>query len=235
MRFLSIFAVLKRALASACGQSRRGAALLLTALSLHAVAGAAATQGTDVGAHKPDSKMAVAVLAGGCFWGTQAVFQHLKGVSEVISGYAGGSPETADYTQVSTGTTRHAESIRVTYDPARISYEQLLRVFFSVAHDPTQLNRQGPDRGPQYRSVVFYTDAAQQQRANAYIAQLQAKKTFSAPIVTTVVPLNGFYPAEAYHQDFLRKHPDHPYIVMHDLPKLAALRQQFPELYVEPR
>ena len=172
-----------------------------------------------------------AVFAGGCFWGVDAVFKHVKGVSEVVSGYAGGSAATAHYEQVSEGDTGHAESVRVRFDPARVSYRQLLQVFFSVAHDPTQLNRQGPDSGSQYRSAIFYTSAGQQQIAQSYIRQLTAARTFSAPIVTQVVPLQQFYPAEDYHQNFLALHPNKPYIVMYDQPKLEQLRKKFPALY----
>jgi len=172
-----------------------------------------------------------AVLAGGCFWGVDAVFKHVKGVSSVVSGYSGGSGATAEYETVSTGSTGHAESVKITYDPSRISYSELLRIFFSVATDPTQLNRQGPDTGTQYRSVIFYADENQKQIALAYIDQLNKAKVFSAPIVTQVVPLKAFYPAEEYHQDFLERHPDHPYIVYNDLPKLRELQNQFPDLY----
>jgi len=172
-----------------------------------------------------------AVLAGGCFWGVDAVFKHVKGVSSVVSGYSGGSGATAEYETVSTGSTGHAESVKITYDPSRISYSELLRIFFSVATDPTQLNRQGPDTGTQYRSVIFYADENQKQIALAYIDQLNKAKVFSAPIVTQVVPLKAFYPAEEYHQDFLERHPDHPYIVYNDLPKLRELQNQFPDVY----
>lgn len=173
-----------------------------------------------------------AVLAGGCFWGIEGVFEHVKGVTRVVSGYAGGDAETASYTQVSSGRTGHAESVRISYDPARISYGQLLQVFFAVAHDPTELNRQGPDTGTQYRSAIFYTDAEQKQVADGYIAQLQKARVFPRPIVTQVVPLKGFHDAEAYHQDYLDHHPDQPYIVINDLPKIANLQRQFPSLYV---
>ena len=172
-----------------------------------------------------------AVLAGGCFWGVDAVFKHVKGVSSVVSGYSGGSGATAEYETVSTGSTGHAESVKITYDPSRISYSELLRIFFSVATDPTQLNRQGPDTGTQYRSVIFYADENQKQIALAYIDQLNKAKVSSAPIVTQVVPLKAFYPAEEYHQDFLERHPDHPYIVYNDLPKLRELQNQFPDVY----
>jgi len=155
----------------------------------------------------------------------------VKGVSSVVSGYSGGSGATAEYETVSTGSTGHAESVKITYDPSRISYSELLRIFFSVATDPTQLNRQGPDTGTQYRSVIFYADENQKQIALAYIDQLNKAKVFSAPIVTQVVPLKAFYPAEEYHQDFLERHPDHPYIVYNDLPKLRELQNQFPDVY----
>lgn len=173
-----------------------------------------------------------AVFAGGCFWGVEAVFEHVKGVTEVVSGYSGGSADTAEYERVSSGRTGHAESVRISYDPSRISYGQLLKVFFSVAHDPTQLNRQGPDTGTQYRSAVFFANDEQKRVAEAYIAQLQAARAFPRPIVTQVTPLKAFYEAEAYHQDYLAHHPDQPYIVINDLPKVANLQRQFPALYV---
>ena len=172
-----------------------------------------------------------AVLSGGCFWGVQAVFQHVKGVIDATSGYAGGAAQTAKYDVVSTGETGHAESVRVTYDPSQITYGQLLRVFFSVAHDPTELNRQGPDEGTQYRSAIFYADAEQKRVADAYIAQLDAAKLFRHRIVTQVAPLTAFYPAESYHQDYAALHPHNPYIVINDAPKVAHLRALFPELY----
>lgn len=172
-----------------------------------------------------------AVISGGCFWGIQAVFQHVKGVNRAISGYSGGSSTTAEYEVVSTGTTGHAESVKITYDPAQISYGQLLRVFFSVAHDPTQLNRQGPDSGSQYRSAIFYANEEQRHIAEAYISQLEQAKSFSQPIVTQVVPLKAFYAAEDYHQNYAMLHPDNPYIAIYDAPKVEHLRKQFPELY----
>lgn len=172
-----------------------------------------------------------AVFAGGCFWGVEAVFEHVKGVTQVVSGYSGGSAESANYDAVSSGGTGHAESVRISYDPSRISYGQLLRVFFSVAHDPTELNRQGPDTGTQYRSAVFFAHDEQKRVAEAYIAQLQAARAFARPIVTQVTPLKAFYEAEAYHQDYLVRHPDQPYIVVNDLPKIASLQRQFPALY----
>lgn len=172
-----------------------------------------------------------AVLAGGCFWGMEAVFEQVKGVTSVVSGYAGGSKATASYGDVSGEKTGHAEAVRITYDPARVSYGTLLRVYFSVAHDPTQLNRQGPDRGPSYRSAIFPQTAAQQKVAAAYIAQLTRARAFKAPIVTRIEH-GDFYPAEAYHQDFYRKNPTHPYIVRWDKPKVAAFRAAFPKLAV---
>jgi len=172
-----------------------------------------------------------AVFAGGCFWGVDAVFKHLKGVSSVESGYAGGLAATAHYEQVSRGDTGHAEVVRVRFNPLLISYQQLLHVFVGVAHDPTQLNRQGPDTGSQYRSAIFYTSTVQQKMATDYIRQLTAARTFSAPIVTQIVPLQQFYPAEAYHQNYLALHPDQPYIRFHDMPKLERLREKFPQLY----
>ena len=172
-----------------------------------------------------------AVFSGGCFWGVDAVFKHVKGVSEVVSGYAGGAAATAHYEMVSEGTTGHAESVRVRFDPAKVSYQQLLEVFFSVAHDPTQLNRQGPDSGSQYRSAIFYTSPEQQKIAQSFIQQLTAARTFSDPIVTHVVPLQQFYPAEEHHQNYLALHPYQPYIVFNDMPKLNQLREKFPALY----
>jgi peptide-methionine (S)-S-oxide reductase len=171
-----------------------------------------------------------AVLAGGCFWGVDAVFEHVKGVKSVVAGYSGGSATTAQYEVVSAGRTGHAESVKITYDPSKISYADLLRVFFSVAHDPTQLNRQGPDEGTQYRSVIFYSNEDQKQIALAYIDQLNKAGVFRKPIVTQVVPLQAFYSAELYHQNFLALHPDNPYIVTNDLPKLRKLQKQFPTL-----
>jgi peptide-methionine (S)-S-oxide reductase len=171
------------------------------------------------------------VLAGGCFWGIEAVFEHIKGVTDAVSGYAGGTKAQADYETVSTGTTGHAESVRVTFDPTKVSLEKLLQVFFSVAHDPTQLNRQGPDVGPQYRSAIFFADEEQARVAKAYIDQLTKAKVYGKPIVTQVVKLEGFYPAEEYHQNFAERNPTYPYIVYHDLPKVANLKKEFPDLY----
>lgn len=172
-----------------------------------------------------------AVFAGGCFWGIEAVFRQTQGVTRAVSGYAGGDVRTANYTMVSTGASGHAESVEVTYDPERVSYGQLLNVFFSVAHDPTQLNRQGPDVGTQYRSAIFFTNGEQQRAAQAYIEQLARAKAFAGPIVTQVAPLPAFYPAEAYHQNYVALNPDQPYVVFNDLPKLARLREHFPDLY----
>jgi peptide-methionine (S)-S-oxide reductase len=177
------------------------------------------------------SGLATAVFAGGCFWGVDAVFKHVNGVSEVVSGYAGGSAATAHYSIVGTGTTGHAESVKITYDSSKISYADLLKVFFSVAHDPTQLNRQGPDVGPQYRSAIFYADDQQKEIARRYIDQLNQAKVFSKPIVTQVSALDKFYPAEDYHQNYLALHPTQPYIVFNDLPKIAQLKKELPNLY----
>ena len=177
------------------------------------------------------AQMQVAVLAGGCFWGVQGVFQHMKGVTSAVSGYAGGDKRSAHYDLVSSGTTGHAESVRVTFDPRQISYGRLLQIFFSIAHDPTQLNRQGPDVGTQYRSAIFTQDAEQAKIAEAYIAQLNKAGVFDAAIVTKVTPLEGFYPAENYHQNFLVRNPTYPYIVIHDLPKVENLRRVYPGVY----
>jgi peptide-methionine (S)-S-oxide reductase len=173
-----------------------------------------------------------AVFAGGCFWGVEAVFRHTKGVRSAVSGYAGGPAKSADYHAVSTGSTGHAESVQVTFDPAQVSYGELLRIFFAVAHDPTQRNRQGPDVGTQYRSAIFTVGDEQARVARAYVAQLDAAKTFAAPIATEVTPLPAFYPAEDYHQNYLAQHPNEPYIVFNDQPKLDALRARFPDRYV---
>lgn len=187
---------------------------------------------TDVPlAAKPGKE--TAVFAGGCFWGTQAVFERLKGVLKTTAGYSGGTKETATYDQVTTERTGHAESVQVVYDPSQITYGQLLRIFFSVAHDPTQLNRQGNDIGPSYRSAIFYANDEQKRLAEAYIAQLDGEKVFPKKIVTEVTPLKGFYAAEDYHQDYALKNPNNPYIQICDRPKIAALKQQFPELFVD--
>ncbi|HEY1726829.1 MAG TPA: peptide-methionine (S)-S-oxide reductase MsrA [Candidatus Baltobacteraceae bacterium] len=170
------------------------------------------------------------VLAGGCFWGMEGVFESLRGVSNVVSGYSGGQAGTAHYEMVSTGMTGHAESVEITYDPAKISFGELLKVYFSVAHDPTELNYQGPDQGTQYRSAIFYATPQQRDLAEAYVHELTAAKAFSHPIVTQIVPLHVFYPAEAYHQHFMQKNPNYPYIVYNDKPKLDALRRTYPNL-----
>ncbi|RZN32159.1 peptide-methionine (S)-S-oxide reductase MsrA [Bradyrhizobium sp. Leo121] len=174
-----------------------------------------------------------AVLAGGCFWGVQGVFQHTAGVVSAVSGYAGGNKATADYNMVSTGTTGHAESVEIKYNPKQVSYGKLLQIFFSVVHDPTQMNRQGPDTGTQYRSAIFATSDDQKKVAEAYIAQLNAAKVYKKPIVTKVGPLEGFYPAEAYHQDYLTLHPNQPYIAYNDIPKVENLKKIFAENYIE--
>lgn len=210
---------------------------LLIAVMFVGVAACNAGERMPVPAPNNDATLAsskgeqTAVLAGGCFWGVQAVFQHVKGVIKATSGYSGGEAKTADYEQVSTGETGHAESVKITYDPSQITYGELLRVFFSVAHDPTELNRQGPDSGPQYRSVIFYNGAEQKRIAEEYIGQLEKAKVFPRPIVSQVVPLKGFYEAEAYHQDYASRHPNNLYIVYNDAPKVTNLREEFPQLY----
>jgi peptide-methionine (S)-S-oxide reductase len=182
----------------------------------------------------PPSSPDTAVFAGGCFWGVEGVFEHVKGVLSATAGYAGGSVPSPTYEQVSTGTTGHAESVRVIYDPARVTYRQLLEVFFRVAHDPTELNRQGPDRGTQYRSIAFYRDSVQERLARAYVGELSRRQVYPAPIVTEIVPLRHFYVAEPYHQHYMQKHPHAPYIVINDVPKVKHLRQAFPDLYRKP-
>ena len=221
---------------------------LIPALTAVALAGAAAAfstsgPGSSAGTSPVPALMAAepapvgvaaasdtAVFAGGCFWGVEAVFENLEGVTDAVSGYAGGSVPSPSYDEVSSGTTGHAEAVRVVYDPARISYDQLLQVFFTVAHDPTQLNRQGPDVGTQYRSAVFYRDAAQRQGAERYIAKLRDGKVWSGKIVTEVSTLRAFHPAEEYHQNYLVRHPTQPYIVINDMPKLEELRKRYPAL-----
>jgi peptide-methionine (S)-S-oxide reductase len=183
----------------------------------------------DIPASSAQGKQTI-VLAGGCFWGVEGVFERIKGVTDVVSGFAGGDKKTAHYERVSEGDTGHAESVQITYDPKQITFGQLLMVYFSVAHDPTELNRQGPDTGTQYRSAIFYTNPDQQRVAEAYIHQLDAAHVYSHRIVTQVVPLKGFYPAEGYHQHFLDRNPTYPYIVYNDLPKIAALKKQYPQL-----
>jgi peptide-methionine (S)-S-oxide reductase len=180
---------------------------------------------------KPATAPQTAVLSGGCFWGVQGVFEHVKGVTRVLAGYSGGAKSTASYETVSGGDTGHAESVQITYDPQKITYGKILQIFFSVALDPTMKDAQGPDTGTQYRSEVFFADAEQQKIATAYIAQLDAAHTYGAPIATRVDKLNGFYPAEAYHQDFLETHPSYPYIVYNDMPKVEALKTLFPDFY----
>ena len=217
----------------ASGNSALLAFCLMAAVDVCGAAGSAATlpaPAMDIPASTVKGTQ-TAVFAGGCFWGVEAVFRHVKGVSSAVSGYAGGTAQTADYEKVSSGATRHAEAVQVTYDPAQVSYGQLLRVFFSVAHDPTQLNRQGPDVGTQYRSAIFFMNDEQKSVAQAYINQINQAKAFSRPIATEVVTLPAFYPAEAYHQDYAARNPNQPYIVIHDLPKVANLKQGFPALY----
>lgn len=212
---------------------RRVAAAAAFAL-LAAPGAAGATSLPDPAVDIPLAKTggtATAVLAGGCFWGVEGVFEHVKGVKRVVSGYSGGEAGTARYERVSSGDTGHAEAVRVEYDPARISYGQLLKVFFSVAHDPTQRDRQGPDIGRQYRSAIFYATPEQRRVAEHYVSQLQKADAFSRPLATELVPLRAFYDAEAYHQDYLVRHPTQPYIVIHDLPKIAELKRRFPTLY----
>jgi peptide-methionine (S)-S-oxide reductase len=214
-------------------------AIMVVTLMVYGLAtrGFGAAVGAAVPSPAVDSPLATAssrqtaVIAGGCFWGIQAVFQHVKGVITATSGYAGGSAKTAEYETVSTGETGHAESVQITYDPSKITYGELLRVFFSVAHDPTQLNHQGPDSGTQYRSAIFYANDEQKKIAEAYIAQLDKAKIFPRPIVTQVTPLKGFYTAESYHQNYAEEHPGNPYIMFNDAPKVANLKQQFPDLY----
>jgi peptide-methionine (S)-S-oxide reductase len=195
------------------------------------VAAAPAIPGPALDEHISSPGDRFAVFAGGCFWGVDAVFKHLKGVKTVVSGYAGGSAATAHYNIVEGGQTGHAESVQVVYDPSQITYGQLLQIFFSVAHDPTQLNRQGPDTGPQYRSVIFFVSDEQQNIARAYVEQLNKAKVFKKAIVTDVRRLDAFYPAEAYHQNYFANHPNDLYIVMNDAPKVAHLKDQFPNIY----
>ena len=203
--------------------------LLLASASCHGATLPVPVPLLDMPAGAPGQQ--TAVFAGGCFWGVDAVYKHVKGVVKVVSGYAGGAASTADYETVSSGRTGHAESVQITFDPGQITYGQLLRVFFSVAHDPTELNRQGPDEGTQYRSAIFYMDEGQKRVAEAYIAQLNQAKIFRKPVVTQVTASKGFYAGEAYHQNYLARNTDNPYIVMNDLPKLGQLKKQFPDLY----
>jgi peptide-methionine (S)-S-oxide reductase len=216
----------------------RLAAIALTSLLAATACNAKANPAAPLPAPEVDAprtasaSQQTAVLAGGCFWGIQAVYQHVKGVISATSGYSGGSAKNAEYEIVSTGETGHAESVKIVYDPSQITYGQLLRIFFSVAHDPTELDRQGPDEGTQYRSSIFFNSQEQKKIAEAYIAQLNQAKVFSSRIVTQVVALQAFYPAEAYHQNYAALHPDQPYIVFNDAPKVEHLKQQFPDLYL---
>lgn len=216
--------------------------ILFIAAAVGCGAASSSSRGTDLkeiapAVSEPNAEPAkgeqTAVFAGGCFWGVEAVFERVKGVKDVRSGYSGGDAKSANYDDVSSGDTQHAEAVIVTFDPAKVNYTQLLSVFFSVVHDPTEVNRQGPDTGPQYRSAIFYVDAAQKQAAEAYIAAINAAKVFPKPVATQVVPLVKFYDAEEYHQNYLVRNPTQPYIVMHDMPKLDALKAKFPELYKE--
>jgi peptide-methionine (S)-S-oxide reductase len=191
------------------------------------------TEPIAVATPKAGKNKETAVFAGGCFWGVDAVYKHVKGVIDVKSGYAGGAGKTAEYERVSEGDTGHAESVKVEFDPQQVTYGQLLKIFFSVVHDPTELNRQGPDTGSQYRSAIFYTDEDQKKAALDYITQLTNAKVFAKPIVTEVAPLKAFYEAEAYHQNYLATHMDQPYIVINDIPKVENLKKQFPDLYTE--
>jgi peptide-methionine (S)-S-oxide reductase len=226
---------MKRILRSAPGTVGVLAVLILAGLAIRsypaAAEGARALPPPAVDAPPAQTPSAVVVLAGGCFWGVQGVFQHVKGVTSAVSGYAGGDKRSANYEIVSGGTTGHAESVQVTYDPRQISYGRLLQIFFSVVHDPTELNRQGPDTGTQYRSAIFPANAEQAQIAKTYIAQLDQAHAFKKPIVTRIEPDRAFYPAEAYHQDFLTRYPTHPYIAVNDMPKIEDLKRVLPDLY----
>ncbi|HYL02593.1 MAG TPA: peptide-methionine (S)-S-oxide reductase MsrA [Steroidobacteraceae bacterium] len=218
------------------GFSRRLPVVLMSGLLLaacHAAAGepAATVPAPQVDNPRAQGRMQTAVLAGGCFWGMQGVFEHVRGVREVLAGYSGGSRLTARYQDVETGHTGHAESVQIIFDPAELSYGELLQIYFSVAHDPTELDRQGPDRGNQYRSAIFYADDNQRHIAESYLAQLGKDKAFARPIVTQVTALRGFYRAEDYHQDFYLKNPGYPYIVINDLPKIRELRALYPGYY----
>jgi peptide-methionine (S)-S-oxide reductase len=225
-----------------CARNRAPAIWVLCGLLLqslcfarvHAAEGAAALPAASLDNPRRPGATQTAVLAGGCFWGMQAVFEHVRGVRRVLAGYSGGSEASAHYAQVGTDRTDHAESIQVSFDPALLSYGELLRVYFSVAHDPTELNRQGPDEGQRYRSNIFYRDSSQQQIAQAYIAQLQRSGIFSQPIVTRVDALTGFYPAEDYQQDFVVHNTDYDYVVENDLPRIANLKRLLPQLYRDP-
>ena len=205
-------------------------AIALAACMSSSMAGPLPDPAADIPLAKVSSTE-TAVFAGGCFWGVEAVFENLKGVSKAVSGYAGGKTPSPTYEQVTTGMTGHAEAVKVTYDPSKITYGTLLKVLFQIAHDPTELNRQGPDVGTQYRSAIYFSNAEQERVAKAYVAQLGAAKAFRKPIVTELAPLKIFYDAEAYHQDYLVRNPNQPYIVIHDMPKLAALKRELPALY----
>jgi peptide-methionine (S)-S-oxide reductase len=218
---------------------KSGAIIVAAGLAiLAAAAWSRSGKGVDLPNPKADESPAAAkgketvVFAGGCFWGIQAVFEHVKGVTRATAGYSGGTVKNPGYEDVSSGTTGHAESVEVVFDPSQITFGQLLKIFFSVAHDPTELNRQGPDFGTQYRSAIFFTTPDQQRIARAYVDQLTQAKMFSSPIVTQIQPMTGFYRAEDYHQDYAAHHPENPYIVINDLPKVANLKKEFPELYV---
>lgn len=207
--------------------------LAILAFSLNRNAGSTSiipTPAVDISVATASGKQ-TAILAGGCFWGVEAVFEHVKGVTDVVSGYSGGDATTANYDRVSSGKTGHAEAVQITYDPTKVTYDQLLQVYFTVAHDPTEVNRQGPDTGSQYRSAIFTTSDEQQKNATAYIAKLAQSKVFRQPIATTILPLNSFYAAETEHQNFIVRNPNYPYVVMYDLPKVEQLRKQFPKLY----
>lgn len=207
------------------------AVILWLASGMAALAASPQPEVATVTLGKPGAEPQTAVLAGGCFWGIEGVFERMRGVKNVVSGYAGGDRRSATYDAVSSGTTGHAESVKITFDPSVVSYAELLRVFFSVAHNPTQLNRQGPDTGTQYRSEIFYADVTQRDLARAYVAELDKSGQFPRKIVTRVEPLAAFYPAEGYHQDFIAKNPGNPYVVVNDLPKIRELKRLYPELY----
>jgi peptide-methionine (S)-S-oxide reductase len=232
----SAFRLHPRAWLSGQGISAAALIAVMVALAMVSARSSVAEEARQIPAPTADEQAAMgqsetAVFAGGCFWGVQGVFQHVKGVASAVSGYAGGEASTAQYETVSSGETGHAESVRVTFDPHQVSYGKLLQIYFSVVHDPTELNRQGPDQGTQYRSEVFAETPDQARIAKAYIAELNKAHAFDAAIVTKVEPLKGFYPAEGYHQDYLTLHPTQPYIAINDLPKVAALKKLFPDQY----
>ena len=227
-RFLIVL-VLGGALLASCGGNRNS--MMTAVVNPQSVATDSTPSPPPAQANAAKGKQ-TAVFAGGCFWGVEAVFEHVKGVSDVTSGYSGGAAKTANYDAVGGGDTGHAEAVEITFDPSQVSYEQLLKVFFSVAHDPTTLNRQGPDTGTQYRSAIFYTSDEQKRLAEKYIAEMRNPKVFDRPVVTEINALVAYYKAEDYHQDYLAQHPNQPYIVINDRPKVENLRKQFPELYV---